>query len=355
MPCGLAKAGNSREPFGWNVRLIDVFSLIQIHKEEEMKRNKVWLIILTVSAMLSSCALSPWASSRGASQDSVENWVGEEPRVAAAPPMEMEFAAEEMVMEKGMVDTTQAASGERIVIKNANLSIVVGDVSAAMEDIADMAEGMQGFVVNSNLYKTTTSQGLEVPNANITIRVPADQLDAALKQIKDLVADPNVDILSEDVSGQDVTSEVTDLESRLRNLRAAEEQLIEILDRAIETAEVIEIFRELTSVREQIEVIEGQIKYYRESASLSAISVYIQAKEAMEPITIGGWQPGVEVQKALQALVDGGKVIVNILIWLVLFAIPILAVIVLPVYFIVRYFRKRRKAKPVEEQAPKKS
>jgi len=320
-----------------------------------MKKNKIWLVIFTVSAMLSSCALSPWASSRGAAEQSVESWEMEAPMVAAAPPAEMDYAGGEMSAEKVLAET-EATNGDRIVIKNANLSIVVGDVAAAMEEIATMSEGMQGFVVNSNLYKTTTSQGLEVPNANITIRVPAEQLDKALEQIKGMVADPKIDILSEDVSGQDVTSEVTDLESRLRNLRAAEEQLIEILDRATEAADVIEIFRELTSVREQIEVIEGQIKYYRESAALSAISVYLQAKEAMEPITIAGWQPGVEVQKALQALVDGGKIIVNILIWLALFAIPILAVISLPVYLIVRLIRKRRKAKPATaEKAPKKA
>ena len=320
-----------------------------------MKKNKIWLVIFTVSAMLSSCALSPWASSRGAAEQSVESWEMEAPMVAAAPPAEMDYAGGEMSAEKVLAET-EATNGDRIVIKNANLSIVVSDVAAAMEEIATMSEGMQGFVVNSNLYKTTTSQGLEVPNANITIRVPAARLDEALAQIKGMVADPKVDILSEDVSGQDVTGEVTDLESRLRNLRAAEEQLIEILDRATEAADVIEIFRELTSVREQIEVIEGQIKYYRESAALSAISVYLQAKEAMEPITIAGWQPGVEVQKALQALVDGGKIIVNILIWLALFAIPILAVIGLPIYLIVRLIRKRRKAKPAaSEEAPKKA
>ena len=320
-----------------------------------MKKNKIWLVIFTVSAMLSSCALSPWASSRGAAEQSVESWEMEAPMVAAAPPAEMDYAGGEMSAEKVLAET-EATNGDRIVIKNANLSIVVSDVAAAMEEIAIMSEGMQGFVVNSNLYKTTTSQGLEVPNANITIRVPAARLDEALAQIKGMVADPKVDILSEDVSGQDVTGEGTDLESRLRNLRAAEEQLIEILDRATEAADVIEIFRELTSVREQIEVIEGQIKYYRESAALSAISVYLQAKEAMEPITIAGWQPGVEVQKALQALVDGGKIIVNILIWLALFPLPILAIIGLPVYLIVRLIRKRRKAKPATaEEAPKKA
>jgi hypothetical protein len=151
-----------------------------------------------------------------------------------------------------------------------------------------------------------------------------------------------LDILNESVSGQDVTSEVTDLESRLRNLQAAETQLLDIMENADTTEDVINIFRELTSIREEIEVLQGQIKYYRESASLSAISVYIQAKEALEPITIAGWQPGLEAQKALQALVEGGKALVNILIWLAIFVLPLAAVIGLPIYFIVKAARKRK-------------
>jgi len=147
-----------------------------------------------------------------------------------------------------------------------------------------------------------------------------------------------------------VTSEVTDLESRLRNLRAAETQLLEIMENATESEDVIAIFRELTNVRGEIEVIEGQLKYYRESARLSAISVFLQAKAAIEPITIGGWQPGVEAQRALQALVEGGKYIVNALIWLVLFAVPILAVIILPIYLIVKAVRKRSLKKADEQK-----
>ena len=311
-----------------------------------MKIRKTLFAVAIIVSMLASCAaLMPASSTRssgGAAQD-----------MAAAPP-----AAP--VMEKAMAEegapspdfATTGVSAERIVIKNANLSIVVTDPVVSMEAIGKLATGMGGFVVTSNLYKTTTSSGIEVPVANITIRVPVAQLDAALNQIKSMVTDKDVDILNEDVSGQDVTSEVTDLESRLRNLQAAETQLLEIMDNATLTEDVITIFRELTTIRGEIEVIQGQIKYYRESASLSAINVYLQAKAAVEPITIAGWQPGVEVQKALQALVNGGKYLVNALIWLVLFALPFLAVIILPIYFIIKAIRKHRQTKKIKE--PKK-
>jgi hypothetical protein len=272
-----------------------------------------------------------------------------------------EAAAKVLADEAGSSDFSSAggdvSTAERIVIKNADLSIVVEDPVASMDTIGQMAEELGGFMVSSNSYKTTTRSGLEVPNASITVRVPAEKLDEALVRIKALVDDPEVDILSENVSGQDVTSEVTDLESRLRNLQAAETQLLEIMDNADTTEDVVNIFRELTSVREEIEVLQGQIKYYRESASLSAISVYLQAKEAVQPITIAGWQPGLEAQKALQALVQGGQALVNILIWLAIFVLPLLAIIALPIFFIVKAVRKRKQnagEQPEKEAGSKK-
>jgi hypothetical protein len=312
-----------------------------------MKKNKLWLVILTVSIMLSSCGLAPNAF-EGESDIAVEQKMGLPMPAAEAPRMEMEEAVFDEEYSAGSSVDSTSSNSERIVIKNASLSIVVPDPSNAMGLITDMAESVGGFVVSSNLYKTTTSQGVEVPNANITIRVPVEELDQTLSQIKDLVEDPEVDILTEDISGQDVTSEVTDLESRLRNLEAAETQLLGILEDAKKTEDVITVFRELTSVREEIELIQGQIKYYRDSARLSAVNVFLQAKAALEPITIGGWQPGVEAQKALQALVNGGQLIVDLLIWLVIFAVPILTIIFLPIYFLIRFLSKRKQKKNKE-------
>lgn len=305
-----------------------------------MRKTKYALPIILATAMLASCALAPSSANRSAELMSVE--------MAAAPAYEEKADSSAEYVEETSADSVFEGSGvtvERIVIKNANLSMAVPEPADSVETISNMAEEMGGFVVSSNLYKTTSSSGLEYPNANITIRVPSEKLEEALEKIKKEVEEPELDIFNEEISGQDVTREVTDLESRLRNLQAAEKQLLEIMETAADAENVIEIFRELTNVREEIEVIQGQIKYYRESASLSAISVFLQAKEALEPITIGGWEPGLEAQKALQALVEGGKFIVEALIWLVLFAVPILAAIFVPIYLIIRFIQKKRKGK----------
>lgn len=307
-----------------------------------MKKNKIWASLLVLTFTLASCAMARNTVAESGTAEFLSM-----PPMAAAPAAEKDFRGEG-AQDSAAFESGYGVDSERIVIKNANLSIVVVDPLQSMQTISQMAAGMGGFTVFSNSYKTTTGRGMEVPVANITVRVPAEKLDEALATIKGLVKDEKKDILSEDVSGQDVTKEVTDLESRLRNLQAAEVQLLEIMENADTTEDVIAIFRELTSIRSEIEVIQGQIKYYRESASLSAINVNLQAEEALEPITIAGWEPGKEVQKALQALVDGGQSLVNGLIWLIIFLLPLLAVILLPIYLIIRLFQRRRKKKVVE-------
>jgi type III secretory pathway lipoprotein EscJ len=252
---------------------------------------------------------------------------------------------------KDIAQTSNAV--ERIVIKNASLSLAVTDPIASQQAIARMAEGMGGFVVKSNSYKTNNEEGVEHPAADITVRVPADNLEAALQQIKAMVPDAKTDILNENISGQDVTKEYTDTESRLNNLKAAESQLVKIMENAVKTEDVMSVFRELTNVREQIEVLQGQLNYYKDAARLSAISVHLEAKEAIKPITTGGWQPGLEVQKALQSLVKGLTLLVNLLIFVIIVLVPIGLIIGLPAYLIVRAVRKNKPA--VKSTEPKSS
>lgn len=237
----------------------------------------------------------------------------------------------------------------RIVIRNANLTIVVDDPSQSMTTIARMAETMGGYVVASNLYKTTSESGREFPEANITIRVPADKLNEAMDQIKALVRDPINDVRSENVSGQDVTQEYTDLQSRLRNLEDTEAQLREIMASANKTEDVLAVYNQLTQIREQIEVIKGQIKYFDEASSLSSIAVILQAQAAMQPLEIGGWQPVGIARNAIQALIDGLQFLASAAIWLILFALPIGLLIYLPlrlVWVLIRRARKNRKPNP---------
>jgi len=299
---------------------------------------------ITIS-LISVCALLATACSAFASPLRSES-AGVAPIMAPSAPR---VAGETVSKDIGPIANTV----DRIVINNASLSLAVVDPVASMQSITNMAEGMGGFVVSSNVYKTTLSEGIEVPVADITVRVPSEKLNDALKQIKALVPDAKTDILNENISGKDVTKEYTDTESRLNNLKAAETQLVKIMEAATKTEDVMAVFRELTSVREQIEVLQGQLNYYNDAARLSAVSINLQAKEAIKPITVAGWQPGLEVQKALQSLVKGLTLLVNLLIFILIVLVPFVLIIGLPIYLIVRAIRKHRQtAKSAEPKAP---
>jgi hypothetical protein len=242
-----------------------------------------------------------------------------------------------------VANTTTQTSIERMVIKNADIAIITADPAQSMADISKMAENMGGFVVESNLYQQTLSSGLQVPYASITIRVPAEKLDQALSQIKDGA----IEVENENISGQDVTSQYTDLQSQLRNLEAAEAQLQEIMEEATKTEDVLNIFNQLVSVREQIEVIKGQMQYYEQATALSKISVSITADEAVQPIQVGGWQPSGVAKDAIEALIEALQFIATAAIWIALCVLPIGLLIGLPLFFVVRSvirIRRRRKS-----------
>ena len=95
--------------------------------------------------------------------------------------------------------------------------MIVPNSTVAMQQVTDLAKLMKGYVVSSYLYKSTGEDGQTYTDANITIRVPVERLEETLAKIRGLVKDPKVDITSENVTGEDVTAIVVDLESRLRN------------------------------------------------------------------------------------------------------------------------------------------
>lgn len=257
----------------------------------------------------------------------------------------------------GGVEATQV---QRLVIQNADITVVVSDVELRMEDIGSMAEEMGGFVVSSNLYQSYTSNYVQVPEASINVRVPAEKLDAAL----DMIKKDTVEIRSETRSGTDVTAEYVDLKSRLKTYQAAEKELTQLMENAQDTDEVVNIFNQLMYYREQIEVLQGQIKYYEEAAALSSINIRLIAEETIQPVTIGKWEPKGVALEAIQDLLDFWKNFVDFMIRFLIFTLPMLVTIGIPLYFgfiglrwVFRKLRGNKKPKAAEtkkEEEPKK-
>jgi hypothetical protein len=306
---------------------------------------RIFILLTILAAMLGACAS---ASSPSESREFDSSAGAPAPAEAPAAP------AGESAFDSGG-GKSLAQTAERLVIKNAALTIVVDDPSQTVDAISRMAEELGGYVVSADLSYTETDSGAEIPRGSITMRVPAEQLNEALKRIE---AESGRDPLDKNITSQDVTSEYTDLQSRLRNLEAAEAQLTEIMGSATRTEDVLNVYSQLTQVRGEIEVIKGQMQYYEQSAALSSISTEILANAAVQPLSIGGWEPAGVARNAVQALIGGVKFVANAAIWLVLFFLPMAILIFLPlalVWMLVRRVwggRRRRTKTPLPPAQP---
>lgn len=311
--------------------------------EENVKVKRLLLISLIFVIALSGCASRAVATQAPYLETgkAVDNYAYE-----GAPAAEMPSVAADT--STANVSASGAAPIKQMIIMNANLSILVDDPTVTLSDIMKLATDLGGFTVNSNSYQTYNSNGVQIPAASVTVRVPADKLNDALDKIKAMTGDPKAFVTSENVSGQDVTQDYTDLQSRLRNLEEAEAELTKMYEKATEASDVLSIYQQKLQVSEQIEVIKGQIQYYEQASAMSAITVQIDAKASKQPVTIAGWEPKGVALDAVRALVNFLKGFVDFLIRLVITVLPILIIlglfIGLPIYLLVRWLI-RRKAK----------
>ena len=272
----------------------------------------------------------------------------------AAPMAEESFARDAGVSfdmaGESAVSANAVVQQERLVIQSVDMSIVVVDPKARMEEIGQLATEMGGFVVSSNLYQSSYGpNNIEVPEGNINIRVPSEQLDNALENIKEGA----VDINYENRSGEDVTNQYVDLDSRLKVLRATEENFLEILENAETTEDTLAVYSQLRQIQTEIEVIEGQMKYYRESAALSSVRITLIAEEKVKPVEIGPWRLQGTANDAAQDLVSFTQGFTRFLIRFVIFNLPSLILIAIPLYGIFigarAFYRRFGKSKPKAE------
>lgn len=309
--------------------------------------KKVSFALVILSLLVAGCS----AASRNYDSGAV---YPEEAPVVMNQRQVVESAGEAFAPDKGAYALDQTVTSvDRLVITNASLSIAVNDPLKTMDTISDMADAMGGFVVTADMYQQGLSNGVKVPQVTMTIRVPAEKLDEALTAIK---AETDLPIITENESSQDVTAEYTDLDSRLTNLQAAERQLQEIMASATKTEDVLSVYSQLVSVREQIELIKGQMKYYEQSAALSSISVQLLANAAVQPLTIAGWQPKGVAKEALQSLINTLQSLGDFGIRFVILYLPTLLIIFVPIALIIwgirSLVRRARKPKTTPKPAP---
>lgn len=293
-----------------------------------MKRNHLahWLLLLVIASLTLGCAgRAPqppaetltsrlYGADASAKQDVVVEAERERPVAAGS----------------GMPTSTEV---ERKIIYNVAMHLIVKDTDEAFAGIQRLAKEMGGFVSESNVWREDTFR-----RGTITIRVPVGQLDDALAQLRALA----LDVESENIDSQDVTEEFVDLGARLTNERRTEAELLELLESRSETGktqDILEVHRELSNVRAQIEQIQGRMRYLENLSDMATVWITVTPDALLQPIDVAGWRPQGTARDAIRMLLRTLQFFADAAIVFFLYILPTLIVIAIPVVALILLIR----------------
>ena len=154
-----------------------------------------------------------------------------------------------------------------MIVRSAQLSLTTKEFDKARAGVENTVKRHRGYVADLKVGGATGNGR----TLTATLRVPADQLDATLAELKTLGR-----VESESQGGQDVTSEYVDLQARLANSRNTEKRLTELLaQRTGKLSDVLEVEQELDRVRGDIEQMEAQRKNMANQVTFATVNVSV--------------------------------------------------------------------------------
>lgn len=158
----------------------------------------------------------------------------------------------------------------RQVIQSADYEIEVasGEFQDKYSEIAELAARYGGYVVSADTSASEEDGAINSGSVTIRIADTGDNFTQAMSELDELGK-----IVSRDVSGEDVTDQYVDLQSRLRNAQAHEASLLGLMERAATVEEMLMVESQLNVVRAEIEQLQGQINYIENRSDYAAITV----------------------------------------------------------------------------------
>lgn len=248
----------------------------------------------------------------------------------------------EVSLEEADKSKTETAPVERKIIRNADLQLESFSPEEAQQKITTIAESKNGFVIES----TQSSSSSEVKTRDVvtmTVRVPADKFNESLDEIRKTSSR----VITETVTGQDVTEEFVDVEARLKAKKALEAQFLEIMKQGKTVEDALNVQRQLAEVRGEIERIEGRLRFLENQTSLSTIKIRVLAPTSYSPNSEGFFY---QLKESFSSGFNFALNFVLGLITIIVAILPFLIIIVLPCFFIIRYFvKKNKKEKTAKE------
>jgi hypothetical protein len=169
------------------------------------------------------------------------------------------------------LDRTVAPAPKPVqLIKQASLAIALDDVDGGIGTTRQLLTRYQGDLLD--LSDQVALRSGEPRRIYLRLRVPQENLDAMLEELKALG-----EVRQQGITAEDVSAQLVDLQARVRNLKKSEEALLEIMERSGSIADVLAVSQELSAVREGIERTEAQFKNLQAQVAFSTISLTFES------------------------------------------------------------------------------
>jgi hypothetical protein len=252
-------------------------------------------------------------------------------KVAAAGRL-MEKPAPPVALQTQTNGAIAPLTGRSQVMKRGDISLFVVDVEPAIHSLYRIASVQGGDI--AKLQDQTPNRPGERHTAQIEMRVPAKRFDTAMDAVAGVGR-----VTTRNAAAEDVSDQLIDLQARLRNLRHTESDLLHIMDRSGKIGEVLDVENQLSSVREQIEQLDAQLKSTQIRVAYSTVDVALSDEVAAAKVEPSfGSRVGDIWKTALAAVKDFSVILVGMLLWLVAFGpyIIIAALIATVAWFTIR-------------------
>lgn len=163
------------------------------------------------------------------------------------------------------------------VVKTASLGLGIahGSFEDKVGEAHAAADAFGGFVVESF---ASQGSGKRIAEGSLVLRIPAESYDSALSRLRQL---GKVESLEE--SGQDVSKEFVDLNARIRQLRAVEAQLLELLERADDVPAALAVQNQLSQAQLDLEQARGRLQYLDNRVAFATISLSMHELGVVAP------------------------------------------------------------------------
>lgn len=227
--------------------------------------------------------------------------------------------------------------------------------STAFDECVKTLEEQTGALGGYVEYAATDGEKEQFSrSASYTLRIPTENRERFLQQ-----AGTVANILSSSARTEDVTLSYVDTESRIKALRAEQESLLALLERADSVESIMSVQSALSDVNYQLESYESTLRTMENQVAYDTVEVYLQEvqRESAKEET-GVWARirtdlGENLYQIVQGVQNAFVFVIAGLPYLVLFAVAVMLVVLLVRALLRRGKKGKHKQAAQEPQAPK--